>query len=82
METPKNADVTKKKHGPRKSVGTMKSIEKNKKTLNVPLTGRLAGQKAPHIYSEPELLVRDSSTNPVTKRNLRLKKNTNLLASK
>lgn len=65
METPKNVQLpsTKQKYGAsRKSVGTMKSIEKNKKTLNVPLTGRLASigvQKLPNVSSETDLSVRN-----------------------
>jgi hypothetical protein len=64
-ETPRNTEIPKRK-GPRKSIaGTMRSIEKNKRTLNVPLTGRLAsvgGPKHLRILSDPEMhLIRDPS---------------------
>ena len=63
----------------------MKSIEKNKRTLNVPLTGRLAsvgGPKHLRILSDPDQhLIRDSS-NPSIKKNLRLKKNTEALSAR
>ena len=57
----------------------MKSIEKNKKTLNVPLTGRLASigvQKLPNVSSEADLSVRNPQQNPPSKRQLKLKKST------
>jgi hypothetical protein len=63
--TPRNAEIPKRK-GARKSIaGTMKSIEKNKRTLNVPLTGRLASVGGPNhlrILSDPDMhLIRDPS---------------------
>ena len=63
----------------------MKSIEKNKRTLNVPLTGRLASVGAPKhtkILSNPELHLSRDPSNPAIKKNLRLKKNTEALTAK
>ena len=83
--TPRNAEIQKRR-GPRKSIaGTMKSIEKNKRTLNVPLTGRLASVGAPKhmkILSNPDLHLSRDPSNPAIKKNLRLKKNTEALTTK
>ena len=83
--TPKNTEISKRK-APRKSIaGTMKSIEKNKRTLNVPLTGRLASVGAPKhlkILSNPEIHLTRDSSNPSIKKNLRLKKNTEAYTAK
>lgn len=63
----------------------MKSIEKNKRTLNVPLTGRLASvgaTKPLKIISNPDIHLTRDSSNPTIKKNLRLKKNTEAITAR